>query len=529
MKLQQKITVILALVITVLILLLTLTMYMTWYRSIQRQVAMDAMDQAVILAENPVIKEKIIEENGYIAINSFVESIHLKTGIQYLYILNDEGRYFAHPHPDRLASLGASDALKLGEIPEEPSYYYEMTRDAMVEGYAPVYTDGLQSGLVVVGIYNGRILQTMSGFAVQLVVFALVAIGLGVLVAHQLAKNIKRSIFGLEPEEIALLLKDREIVMENIGEGLLAIDHRGKLAMINERAKQLLAQPELVIGTDQGDLLFSEVLEEASARGEATLEREWRLGTGTFLKLEVIRLDGIDPRLRFLCRLEDMSLVRKRAEELTDMKQLTQALRAQNHEFMNKLHTISGLIQLESYEDALSYIDQVTKTKQTVIRQLQDQVRVPALSGLLLAKHSRASERKVHVEITEETQIHHLPDHMPEHDVSSILGNLVDNAIEALAGREDAKIMLTLTSDKEEVRFLVRDNGPGLGPLTVEQVLEKGISSKGPDRGYGLAIVKEKVDRAGGTLTLEEREGLLCVVTLPMKREEDEEDAYSHR
>ncbi len=521
MKLQQKITAILAVIITVLILFLTLTMYVTWYRSIQRQVAMDAMDQAVILAENPVIKEKIIKENGYIAINSLVESIHLKTGIQYLYILNEDRRYFAHPHPDQLNTTGDSSDLKVGEIPGEPSYYYEMTRNAMVEGYAPIYTEGVQTGLVVVGIFNGRILQTMSGFALQLILFAVVAIGMGVFVAHQLAKNIKRSIYGLEPSEIAMLLQDRELILENIGEGILAIDHLGKITMINERAKDLLDQPELAVGMAQERLLFTNLLEEAREIGEVSVEREWRRDSGVFLKIEIIALHAVDPRLRHLCRIEDMSLVRKRAEELTDMQQLTQALRAQNHEFMNKLHTISGLIQLESYDDALMYIEQVTETKQTVIRQLRDQVKIPALSGLLLAKYSRASERKIDLRLSLDTYIDRLPEHMMESDISSILGNLIDNAIEALARRKDARITVTLRSNRAEALLEVRDNGPGLGGRAVEEVLRRGFSSKGPDRGFGLAIVREKIERAGGTLALREDGGLHCSVNLPMNRKEE--------
>ncbi|MCD4714489.1 MAG: Spo0B domain-containing protein [Clostridiales bacterium] len=520
MKLQHKITMILATMIASLIILLTLSMYVTWYRSIQRQVAMDAMDQAVIIAENPNIKDSISDENGYIAVNKMVESIHLKTGIQYLYVLNGEGVYFAHPIPEKLNTHYDSEDIKLDPVQTKPTYYYEMTRNAMVEGYAPIYTDGIRSGTVIVGIYNGRILQTMSGFAMQLVVFAFIAIGIGIFVAYALSKNIKRSIYGLEPVEIAMLLKDREIILENIGEGLLAVNHLGEITMINSRAKSLLDQEDLEVGMPYSALVFSEFFGDYEALGDGNMEKEWRIGASKLLKIEWIALHDVDARLGWLFRIEDMSLLRKRAEELTNMQQLTQALRAQNHEFMNKLHTISGLIQLESYEDALQYIEKISVTRQAVIGILNEKVKVPFISGLVLAKYSKATERHIEFVIEPTSYLEAMPEHVIEDDVASIIGNLIDNAIDSIAGKSGARIGLSLNSDENGATFIIRDNGTGIKDLPIEKCFEKGVSTKGPDRGYGLYIVDEKLRRAGGRLTVVNDNGLVCTVFIPAIQEE---------
>lgn len=515
MKLQHKITMILATMIVSLIVFLTISMYVTWYRSIQKQVAMDAMDQAVIIAENPALKSNIINENGYIAVNKMVESIHLKTGIQYLYVLNEQGKYFAHPIPDKLNTVYSPDEIKLDPFQQSSTYYYEMTRNATVEGYAPIYTDGIRTGTVVVGIYNGRILQTMNGYAMQVVVFSFLAIGIGILVAYALSKNIKKSIYGLEPAEIAMLLKDKEIILETIGEGLLALNHLGDITMINSRAKQLLNQEELIEGMPYHSLVFSESFGSYHMLGEGEMQREWRIGSNRTLKIEWMALHDMDARLGWLFRIEDMSLLRKRAEELTNMQQLTQALRAQNHEFMNKLHTISGLIQLESYEDALHYIEKISVTRQAVIGMLNERIKVPFVSGLILAKYSKATERHIEVIIDVESDLKSIPSHVNEDDIASIVGNLIDNAIDAISGQPEAKIWILLRSEQGGVTFRIRDNGPGITGIPVERCFEKGVSTKGPDRGYGLSIVNEKLTRAGGRLSLENQNGLICTVWIP--------------
>lgn len=520
MKLQHKITWTMAVMMVLLIASLTLSMYVTWYRSIQKQVAMDAMDQAVIIAENPEVKESIARENGYIAVNKMVESIHLKTGIQYLYVLNDKGVYFAHPLPEKLNTLYQEEDMRLDPLQPIPHYYYETTRDAMVEGYAPIYTEGIRSGTVVVGIYNGRILQTMKGYAMQLMVFAIVAVGVGILVAYALSKNIKRAIYGLEPVEIAMLHEDREIILENIGEGLLAMNHRGKITMINSRARSLLHQEDLKVGMAYDTLVFSDLFGDYTSLGEGSKDKEWHIGASQLLKIGYIALRDRDNEKGWLFRIEDMSLLRKRAEELTNMKQLTQALRAQNHEFMNKLHTISGLIQLESYEDALQYIEKISVTRQAVIGVLNEKVKVPFVSGLLLAKYSKAAERHIEFIIDAGSRLDSVPGDVIEDDLASILGNLIDNAIDALTGRADGKITVLLKSEDAGLSLLVRDNGPGIQEIPMEKSMEKGVSTKGPDRGYGLFIVKEKLSRSKGQLSMENDGGLVCRVFIPEGQEE---------
>lgn len=516
MKLQSKITRVFAMIMTFLIVILTSLSYGIWYNAMQNQVALDAMDQAIIIAENEVVKNNIVIENGYIAISKALENIQLKTKIHYLYVLNQEGIYFSHPIPSRINTPFDESDVKRDPFLKAPQFYYEMTGDAKVEGFAPIFSDGVYSGTVVVGIYNGRILQTLKTHILLIGLFAVFAIGVGVWIAYALARSIKREIFNLEPEEIAILLNQRELILENIGEGIIVTDRQGQVLLINENANHLMGTAILKVNDDLENHPLKNYLNTMRARQLDHYEVEWRITPHIILKVSIDALKTVDKRLGYLCKLDDMSLVRKRAEELTNMVQLTQALRAQNHEFMNKLHTISGLIQLDETEKALSFIEQTSKSQQEVIGALNHKIKIPTLSGLILSKYSKAAERKIKLSIHPESLVTELPVSAIEDDLTSIVGNLIDNAIEALVGIASPEIILKMVSDDTDLYIEVKDNGQGMDPEWMAHCVERGFSTKGKDRGYGLAIVLEKVTLLGGTLNFENQEGLKVWVVLPM-------------
>lgn len=516
MRMQTKISMILMSLITGIIFILSASLYSQWFNSMQKQVALDAKDQAVIIAEQAVIRNAMIEENGYLIVNKAVENIQLKTGIQYLFIINNEGRYFAHPLPERLNTYYKEGDTKKNPLLEPSGYHYGHSGDAMVEAYAPIYTDGVISGVVVIGIYNGRILQTIKVNALKLFSITVSVLAFGLFLSFLLTKNIKKAMKGLEPEAIALLLSQQETILEQIGEGLLATDPVGKVIMINENAKRLLKNPDTEIGNNVAHLPFYGHFTSRYFKEKVPhIKGEWRVEGGAILKVDVIALSQVSSESGFLFKMDDMSLVVERAEELTNMKQLTQALRAQNHEFMNKLHTVSGLIQLEAYEDALRYIESVTKSRKEMVEALNKHIKSSVISGLLLAKYSYAAERHVTLTLDEEAHIDRLPKTASEADMTSIIGNLIDNAIEAI-GTKGGDITVDLYHDERFFYLTVSDSGPGMTPEVIKTCFNKGMSTKGDDRGYGLYIVKEKVARLEGQIELKSEEGLCVQVVLPM-------------
>lgn len=516
MRIQTKIAMTLVFTMSIIILILSIFMYSQWFDSIQRQVALDAKDQATIIAEQVVIQESMIEDNGYLKVNKAVESIQLKTGIQYLYIINQEGRYFAHPIPERINTFYREGDTRRNPLLEEAGYYYSPRDDAMVEAYVPIYTDGVKSGVVIIGIYNGRILQTIRGHAFRMILISLMVLMIGIVMAYMVSRNIKKAMYGLEPEAIALLLSQQETILEQIGEGLFATDASGKVLLINENAKALLEIKEMGIGDQiKHEPFYSYFVKRYLEEEMPTLTGEWRLESGQILSVHMIGLNQLSNQPGYLFKIEDMSLVRERAEELTNIKQYTQALRAQNHEFMNKLQTVSGLIELEAYEKVRDYIGLITKSRKEMVEALTKRINVPALSGLILAKYSKALENHIELVLDEDAMVDVLPTKSSESDITSIIGNLIDNAIEAMKGKK-GQIRLDLSHDDSNFYISVADSGEGMSESAMAHCFQKGFSTKGEDRGYGLFIIKEIVDALGGQITLENDQGLVISVIIPM-------------
>ncbi len=516
MRIQTKITATLVIMMTVIILILSLFMYTQWFDSIQRQVALDAKDQAIIIAEQDVIQKWMTEDNGYLKINKAVESIQLKTGIQYLYIINQEGRYYAHPIPEKINTYYKVEDTRKNPLLEKAGYYYSLKDDAMVEAYVPIYTDGIKSGVVVIGIYNGRILQTIRGNALRMILISLMVLVTGIIMAYMLSRNIKKAMYGLEPGAIALLLNQQETILEQIGEGLIATDASGKLLMFNENAQKLLNIKEVSLGQIIKQEPFYKYFEKRYLEeNQLAINGEWRLESGQILSIHVIGLNQLSNQPGYLFKIEDMSLVRERAEQLTNIKQYTQALRAQNHEFMNKLQTVSGLIELESYDKVRDYIELITKSRKEMVEALTKRINVPVLSGLILAKYSKALENHIELVLDEDAMVDLLPAKSSESDMTSIIGNLIDNAMEAMKGIR-GQIRLDLYHDDSFFTISVADSGEGMSETAMSTCFQKGFSTKGEDRGYGLFIIKEIVEALDGTIELKNDQGLVVLIRIPM-------------
>jgi two-component system CitB family sensor kinase len=210
---------------------------------------------------------------------------------------------------------------------------------------------------------------------------------------------------------------------------------------------------------------------------------------------------------------------------LSQVSRYAEALRAQTHEFKNILYTLSGLIQLGSYREALDLIHRETVEGQDLIRLVVKRIPDPWLGGILLGFYNRARELKVDLSIDFDSRLERLPDHLPRQYLVRILGNLITNAFEAVENQPEGqrKVKLYLGDTGGEILLEVEDSGPGVPDEWAPRIFEKGFSTKkGDTRGFGLAIVKEVAEEMGGYIALERGEwgGALFSVTLPKGSEE---------
>jgi len=193
------------------------------------------------------------------------------------------------------------------------------------------------------------------------------------------------------------------------------------------------------------------------------------------------------------------------SRQLTRIQQYADTLRSQTHEYSNKLHTIAGLIQIGANQEALALIGSEVSDHQTLLHLLLEAVPDPVIAGCLLGKYNRAREMGLHLEIDPDSQMRDLPEKLPREQLVGVLGNLIDNALEAtrLHTGTGGRVQLSMTDLGEELIFEVQDEGHGVPESAQRKIFERGVSTKGDDHGIGLHLVQQFLNHWGGSITIE--------------------------
>lgn len=520
MKLQFKIALFLS---VMLIFVVSGIGFMTFgyiERTIETQMGNNAMDLAVTVASLPDVKQTLEMKGEYVTVQKLVENFRKQTRFQYVIVMDMEGIQYSYPSENLLGKRykngGEERILTTGDA------YVSADRNVLISAiraFAPVYgSDGKQVGAVLVGILTDTVYKEigaqMKNLEMTLVIWLLV----GLLGAAFLSLNIKKTIFGLEPKEIALLLGQRDIILQSLNNGVLAIDKDGNILLFNKLATEILGLSQEDVGKPLSDFsdVYSQQMLKTLETNEIILNQEIRLSPGkTILCSHTPLRDHRNEFIGVVSNIQDLTQVKLMAEELTGYQKMTNALRAQNHEFMNKLHTISGLIQLDANEEAVDYIAVISEQRERMSGIINDRIENRHVSAILLAKYNRAAEAKITLEIDSESYLNRLPAKLTEDELCSILGNLIENSIEELVKIEDGEIYVRLTSGAEYLEIIVSDNGPGVVENLVDHIFERGVTTKLGSRGLGLSIIKEIIDEAGGFIELDNESGACWRVIIP--------------
>jgi putative cofactor-binding repeat protein len=207
------------------------------------------------------------------------------------------------------------------------------------------------------------------------------------------------------------------------------------------------------------------------------------------------------------------------AEELVEVKNYTQALRSQSHEFMNKLQSIAGLIQLEKYETALNLLVETSESHQDLISLMNNAFSTSAVSGILLGKYNQAKELNIDFEIDPASSIPQGAG-IPDHELVSVTGNLIENAFEALreSPQENKRVRIKIYPRRNFLRIAVIDNGPGIAPAIKDQIFQRGFTTKkGHNKGIGLSLVRHSIENLHGWIGVHSGKQTIILVTIPLK------------
>jgi two-component system sensor histidine kinase DctS len=475
------------------------------------------------VAELPEIRSRVERREGIGEINSIASRIQVINDITYIIVMDMNRVKLSHPNPTQIGTVFKGEGEDSAFA--EHSYLSKVQGEmgVAIRAYVPVMNENHEQIGVVMA---GRILPSITDMVIRqrgsLLATLFFLSLLGVWGSWYLAKHIKKQMFNLEPQEISRILSERTAAFQSMHEGVIAIDKDGIISIFNDRAKHIFKITGNVIGKNIKDILPDTRLPDA-LKQEPVYNQELSIGNAVIMTSRIpIRIEG--RTVGALAVFQDRTEVTRLAEELTGVTAFVDALRVQNHEHMNRLHTIGGLLQLGKVERALDYLFEVTEQQEELTMYLTKRIDDPNLTGLLLSKISRGIELGIAVTVDRSSRLHHFPDLLDHHDFVVLFGNLIENAFDALKSVNTGvkAIDISIDQDESQLSILVEDNGPGMQPDVRERMFERGYSTKeGQHRGIGLYLVNQIVYKGDGTIRCDSTpgRGTVLEIVFPMKRE----------
>lgn len=522
-SLKAKMIILIALLIAAVLFVVGLFLNYFVSNVTEDQLGGQALSVAEAVALNPEIIEAFDAPDPSAIIQPLVSPILAATDAQFIVVGNQEEIRYSHPNPEligeRMVGEDNERALQGGE-----SYVSKATGTLgnSLRAKVPVVSGGEIVGVVSVGFLAGDVQSLVGQYTAEVWLMLLVIGFVALLMAIAIASYIKRKLHGLEPEEIAHLLIQKETILQSTHEGIIAVNEQGRITLINQMAQQLLfgdGEQQALIGQPIERVLPSSDLPEILAHGESRYDKERVYGEHhVYVNSSPIyseqSLVGAVSTFRYKTEIDLLT------KELDQVKQYANALRAQTHEFSNKLYTISGLLHLNKKQDALDFIRTEHNIQLEWSRQLAAQVTDPLISGLLFGKIHQAREQQVQLSIDPDSSLLVELSESQRQALLSAIGNLADNAMDAVKHQlpDNRSISLTFTDIGDDIVFEIDDSGPGIPPEHVPSLFDEGFSSKSSSgRGFGLSTTKRLTEAANGEVHIEESElgGACFVVSLP--------------
>ncbi|MFE1259787.1 ATP-binding protein [Streptomyces albogriseolus] len=465
-----------------------------------------ALAIAQTTAQQPQIAENLraTEPTPGGPVQQEAERIRRATGAEYVVVLDRRGVRWSHTDPRRIGGLVSTDpgeALAGREVMEID----EGTLGRTARGKVPLRNaDGEVIGAVSVGIaydsVRARLIHAIPG----LLAYAGGALAVGALAAWLISRRVQRQTRDLAFSDIAALLAEREAMLHGIREGVVALDRDGRVRLLNDEAQRLLGIGEEAVGSSPDEALGAGRTADVLAGRVTGTDLLTVRGQRVLVANRMPTDDG-----GAVATLRDRTELDQLGRELDSTRGLIDALRAQDHEHANRMHTLLGLLELEMYEDAVEFVGEVVGDHRATSEQVTERIRDPLLAALLVGKATVAAERGAALRLSDRSR---LPDRLVDpRGLVTVVGNLVDNALDAVAGTPDARVEVELRAEGRTAVLVVRDTGPGVPPERRELIFTEGWSTKEPpghrERGIGLPLVRRLAHRHGGDARVAEAPG----------------------
>ncbi|WLD94469.1 sensor histidine kinase [Alkalihalobacillus sp. AL-G] len=518
-SLQTKIlTLITSLILFVTIIFTGIIAYIETQQT-EKNMGQRALQVATTISFMPTIKNAFALEEPSSVIQPFAEEIRKRTGAEFVVVGNADGMRYSHPDAWKIGRhmVGGDNGRAL----IDGEYYTSKAVGSLgpsLRGKAPIFNEqGEIIGLVSVGFMIDDIQTVIINKIIKISGLALIVILLGVVGGIALTRNIRKDTLGLEPHEIASLFRDRHAILLSIDEGIIAMDQEGEISMMNPSAQRILGLSKDCRNKKIEDVIPNTQMYNVLKSGEKDQNVEMILRNRNVIvnRTPIIENGNV---VGVVASFKDKTEVNEMLNTLTEVRSYSEDLRAQTHEFTNKLYVLSGLLQLGHYKEAIEFIQTESEVHRHQNKVLLGQIKDRTVQAILLGKIGKASEKKITFDIDPNTSLNQLPNHIDMFKVVTILGNLIDNAMEAVENQGEKRVVFFATDIGKDIVFDISDNGIGILEEKMEFLFQRGYSTKDmEERGFGLSIVKEIVDELEGQIEIHNQEngGAVFSVFLP--------------
>ena len=450
---------------------------------------------AEAIAQSPILLE---QEQDSLVLNEYLDSLKdTLDNIDVISVVDSNLVRLYHSNHELIGTVYDGTVPKFDG--EDEGYYAANDHGpsgTQRRAYAAIYDeDGNYIGFVMAIMLMQNIHKETWQAALIFVLITIAAILMELLISTEMSSKIKRSLMGYEPDVFSAMYRIRDNILESLDEGIIAIDNEGNVQFVNGAAEGMLNQIESGLATR----IVGENINNL------------QLGSETLV------IDRMPIKEKGICVgeiaiLHDRAEYTKLMEDLTGTRYLVDSMRANNHDFTNKLHVILGLIQMEMYDKAVSYIENITIVQRSTISKIMNTIQEPAVAALLIGKTARASELNVKFVLREGCFYSNADMQLPSELLVTIIGNLIENAFEAMNDTMDydvqKELIFGIYSRSGAVLITTDDTGVGISEENLQRIFDNGFSTKGEGRGTGLYQVKEMVERYGGVIAVESQEGV---------------------
>lgn len=493
-------------------------------RTTEESQAEKAKTIAHIVANDSVVINGLIGKADTSAIQTYTNRILKNTGVQFIVVMDMDGIRKSHPNPQKIGHhfIGGDEGPALKG--KEHVSLAEGTLGISMRVFVPIFSEtGEQIGAVAVGISADNVKERVKESRHIIYIGVGVGVLVGIIGAILLARHIKKSLFGLEPHRIAKILEERNTMLQSVKEGIIAVDKEARVTLINNEAKRLFKKSGLeedFIGKDVELYMPNSRIKEVLQTGEVQLNEEQKI-YGITIVTNRVPLYVKGEIVGAIATFRDKTEIRKLAEELTGIRLYAEALRAQSHEFMNKMHVVLGLTHMKQYEELQKYVSSMVSEHQYEIGGIMKKIQSPVFAGFLLGKLSYAREKNIKLIIKEDSYLPEMYDERIIHELITIVGNLINNALDAVTNCEKKQVEIGIQYG-DTLIITVQDTGKGIKEDEIDALFIKGYSTKGDNRGYGLHLVKESIQRINGEIYVHSLLGMGTTITIEIPKGRDE-------